>query len=162
MDMVVFVSLSFFFINTLVVKSSRNKLNYTKRPFVLSCLVHHALNVKFGKATRMCDTALVFVFLWKCRTHYAAILLNIAVQGANISSSPILTNSTGAELQVIFDSGTTLAYLVEPFYTEFMTAVNFSFFSLLLHCIPLWFCCWVDLILGISPPKKKKDTYVLN
>jgi hypothetical protein len=67
------------------------------------------------------------------RTHYAAILLNIAVQGANISSSPILTNSTGAELQVIFDSGTTLAYLVEPFYTEFMTAVNSHFFSTPLH-----------------------------
>ncbi len=75
-------------------------------------------------------------FLWECRTHYAAILLNIAVQGANISSSPILTNSTGAELQVIFDSGTTLAYLVEPFYTEFMTAVNFSFFhSFALHTL---------------------------
>ncbi len=138
-------------------KSSRNKLNYTKRPFVLSCLVHHALNVKFGKATRVCDTALGFVFLWKCRTHYAAILLNIAVQGANISSSPILTNSTGAELQVIFDSGTTLAYLVEPFYTEFMTAVNFSVFftPFALHTL-------VVLLLGgsnfwdFSPQKKRK------
>jgi hypothetical protein len=71
-----------------------------------------------------------------CRTLYAAILLNIAVQGANISSSPILTNSTGAELQVIFESGTTFASLVDPFYTEFMTAVNFSFFpSFALHIL---------------------------
>jgi hypothetical protein len=97
----------------------------------------------------------LFCFLWKCRTHYAAILLNIAVQGANISSSPILTNSTGAELQVIFDSGTTLAYLVEPFYTEFMTVVNFSFFSLFCIAYPCGFVVGWILIFGISPLQKK-------
>jgi hypothetical protein len=72
------------------------------------------------------EPGIVYTSMVPNSTHYAAILLNIAVQGANISSSPILTNSTGAELQVIFDSGTTLAYLVEPFYTEFMTALNSS------------------------------------
>ncbi|CAK9226439.1 unnamed protein product [Sphagnum troendelagicum] len=72
------------------------------------------------------EPGIVYTSMVPNSTHYAAILLNIAVQGANISSSPILTNSTGAELQVIFDSGTTLAYLVDPFYTEFMTALNSS------------------------------------
>jgi hypothetical protein len=72
------------------------------------------------------EPGIVYTSMVPNSTHYAAILLNIAVQGTNISSSPILTNSTGAELQVIFDSGTTLAYLVEPFYTEFMTALNSS------------------------------------
>ncbi|CAM6048421.1 unnamed protein product [Sphagnum compactum] len=88
------------------------------------------------------EPGIVYTSMVPNSTHYAAILLNIAVQGANISSSPILTNSTGAELQVIFDSGTTLAYLVEPFYTEFMTAVskNLSFLTpLQLHKNPCGF-----------------------
>jgi hypothetical protein len=64
------------------------------------------------------------------RPHYNAVLVNIAVQGVNISTSTVLTSSSGSNLEVIFDSGTTLAYLIEPFFTDFMNAVN-QFFLLL-------------------------------
>ncbi|CAK9858949.1 unnamed protein product [Sphagnum jensenii] len=58
--------------------------------------------------------------------HYTAVLVNIAVQGVNISSSTALTSSSGSNLQVIFDSGTTLANLIEPFFTDFMNAIDES------------------------------------
>jgi hypothetical protein len=68
--------------------------------------------------------------LRECRPHYTAVLVNIGVQGVNISSSTALTSSSGSNLEVIFDSGTTLANLIEPFFTDFMNAVN-QFFLLL-------------------------------
>ncbi|KAH8976150.1 hypothetical protein BDL97_01G198600 [Sphagnum fallax] len=58
--------------------------------------------------------------------HYTAVLVNIAVQGVNISSSTALTSSSGSNLEVIFDSGTTLANLIEPFFTDFMNAIDES------------------------------------
>jgi hypothetical protein len=73
------------------------------------------------------------------RPHYTAVLDNIAVQGVNISSSTVLTSSSGSNLQVIFDSGTTLANLIEPFFTDFMNAVN-QFFLLL--CLQTKFLLW--------------------
>jgi hypothetical protein len=64
--------------------------------------------------------------LRECRSHYTAVLVNIAVQGVNISSSTVLTSSSGSNLEVIFDSGTTLANLIEPFFTDFMNAIDES------------------------------------
>ncbi|CAN5953603.1 unnamed protein product [Sphagnum jensenii] len=58
--------------------------------------------------------------------HYTAVLVNIGVQGVNISSSTALTSSSGSNLEVIFDSGTTLANLIEPFFTDFMNAIDES------------------------------------
>jgi hypothetical protein len=53
-------------------------------------------------------------------------LVNIAVQGVNISSSAVLTSSSGSNLEVIFDSGTTFAYLIEPSFTDFTNAIDKS------------------------------------
>jgi hypothetical protein len=64
--------------------------------------------------------------LRECRPHYTAVLVNIGVQGVNISSSTALTSSSGSNLEVIFDSGTTLANLIEPFFTDFMNAIDES------------------------------------
>ncbi len=61
-----------------------------------------------------------------CRQHYNVQLLNIAVNGMNITSPSVFTlldKSGGTGGGVIFDSGTTLAYLVDPAYTNFVTAV---------------------------------------
>jgi hypothetical protein len=61
-----------------------------------------------------------------CRQHYNVQLLNIAVNGMNITSPSVFTlsdKSGGTGGGVIFDSGTTLAYLVDPAYTSFVTAV---------------------------------------
>jgi hypothetical protein len=71
--------------------------------------------------------------LRECRPHYTAVLVNIGVQGVNISSSTALTSSSGSNLEVIFDSGTTLANLIEPFFTDFMNAVNQIFLLLCLQ-----------------------------
>lgn len=48
---------------------------------------------------------------------------NIAVNGVNITTpASFAIGSTGGG--VIMDSGTTLSYLVDPAYTQFVTAVS--------------------------------------
>ena len=59
---------------------------------------------------------------WVCRAHYNVRMLNIAVNGVNVTTPSAfeITNSGGG---VIFDSGTTLSYLTQPAYGKFLTAV---------------------------------------
>lgn len=57
-----------------------------------------------------------------CRAHYNVQMLNIAVNGVNVTTPSAfeITTSGGG---VIFDSGTTLSYLTQPAYGKFLTAV---------------------------------------
>lgn len=58
-----------------------------------------------------------------CRSHYSIKLLNIAVNGMNITT-PASFEVTSGGGGVIMDSGTTLAYLVQNVYTEFIAQVS--------------------------------------
>jgi hypothetical protein len=52
---------------------------------------------------------------------------NIAVNRVNITDASVFAITASGEGGVIMDSGTTLAYLVEPAYTEFINAVSTFF-----------------------------------
>ena len=71
----------------------------------------------------MISRALTGLVCWACRSHYTVGMENIAVNGVNITTAAsFAVTATGGG--VIMDSGTTLAYLVEPAYTQFVTAVS--------------------------------------
>lgn len=57
------------------------------------------------------------------RSHYNVGMQNIAVSGVNITS-PAAFDITNLNAGVILDSGTTLATLAEPAYTDFQSAVS--------------------------------------
>lgn len=59
---------------------------------------------------------------WVCRAHYNVRMLNIAVNGVNVTT-PSAFEITATGGGVIFDSGTTLSYLTQPAYGKFLTAV---------------------------------------
>lgn len=70
---------------------------------------------------------LIYTPIIQRQQHYNVQLLNIAVNGMNITSPSVFTlsdKSGGTGGGVIFDSGTTLAYLVDPAYTNFVTAIT--------------------------------------
>lgn len=56
------------------------------------------------------------------RNHYNVGLQNIAVEGTNVTTAASFDLSTTGG--VIFDSGTTLTYLVQPAYEEFISGVG--------------------------------------
>lgn len=66
---------------------------------------------------------LVTLFPWACRTHYNVALQNIGVNGVNVTD-PTSFEITASNEGVIMDSGSTLAYLIEPAYDQFVAAVR--------------------------------------
>lgn len=65
---------------------------------------------------------IVCLLLLGCRNHYNVELLNIAVSGVNVTTPASFDLSTTGG--VIFDSGTTLTYLVQPAYGQFQAGVG--------------------------------------
>ncbi len=59
-----------------------------------------------------------------CRTHYNVGLQNIAVNGVNVTTPVPFEIVPGSNDGVIMDSGTTLATVAEPAFTNFLTAVR--------------------------------------
>jgi len=59
-----------------------------------------------------------------CRPLYYVGMQNIAVNGVNITTPASFEISPGANEGVIMDSGTTLAALADPAFTDFLNAVS--------------------------------------
>lgn len=57
------------------------------------------------------------------RNHYAVGMQNIAVNGRNVTTPASFDTTSTSAGGVIMDSGTTLAYLVDPAYTQFVNAI---------------------------------------
>lgn len=61
---------------------------------------------------------------------------NIAVNGRNVTTPASFDTTSTSAGGVIMDSGTTLAYLVDPAYTQFVNAVS-TFESSMFSCITM-------------------------
>lgn len=70
------------------------------------------------------ELGIVYTPIVPQQSHYNVGMQNIAVNGMNITTPDSFTIVPGLNEGVIMDSGTTLATLAEPAFTQFLTAVT--------------------------------------